>query len=104
MLESAELRFGAIDQEGQTHPRCGTMGATLCEVPRMCQGDGASIVDCFADMEDPRFARLCLHKPIDITVIAICAVICGADNWVEIAAFGHAKYDWLKKFLELPCG
>jgi predicted transposase YbfD/YdcC len=70
----------------------------------MCQGDGASIVDCFADMEDPRLVHLCLHKLIDIVVIAICAIICGADNWVEIAAFGDAKYDWLKKFLELPCG
>jgi predicted transposase YbfD/YdcC len=70
----------------------------------MCQGEGASIVDCFADMEDPRFTHLCLHKLIDITVIAICAVVCGADNWVEIAAFGRAKYDWLKRFLELPCG
>jgi predicted transposase YbfD/YdcC len=70
----------------------------------MYQGDGASIVDCFAEMEDPRFAHLCLHKLIDIVVIAICAVICGADNWVEIAAFGRTKYDWLKKFLELPCG
>ena len=70
----------------------------------MYQGDGASIVDCFADMEDPRFAHLCLHKLMGIMVIAICAVICGADNWVEIAACGRAKYDWLKKLPELPCG
>lgn len=70
----------------------------------MDQGDGASIIDCFADMEDPRLAYLCLHKLTDIMVIAICAVICGADNWVEIAAFGHMKYAWLKGFLELPCG
>ena len=70
----------------------------------MCQEDAASIVVCFADMEEPRFAHLCVHKLIDIMVIAMCAVICGADNWVEIAGFGRAKYDWLKKFLELPCG
>jgi len=70
----------------------------------MDQGNGASIVDCFVDMEDPRFTHLCVHKLIDIIVIAICAVICGADNWVEIAAFGRAKYDWLRRFLELPCG
>jgi len=70
----------------------------------MSQRDGASIIDCFADMEDPRFTYLCLHKLIDIVVIAICAVICGADNWVEIAAFGRAKQDWLRNFLDLPCG
>jgi len=70
----------------------------------MSERDRVSIVDCFADMEDPRFAHLCLHKLIDILVIAICAVICGANNWVEIADFGRAKYAWLKQFLELPCG
>ena len=70
----------------------------------MSEGEGGSIVACFAGMEDPRYAHLCLHKLIDILVIAICAVICGADNWVEIAAFGRAKYAWLEKFLELPCG
>ena len=70
----------------------------------MSQGEGASIVDCFTDMEDPRCVHLCLHKLIDIVVIAICGVICGADDWVEVADFGVARYDWLKKFLELPCG
>jgi len=37
-------------------------------------------------------------------VIAICAVICGADNWVEIEEFGHAKGDWLEALLGLPNG
>ena len=31
-------------------------------------------------------------------------VICGADGWTEIEEFGHAKQDWLQKFLELPNG
>ena len=37
---------------------------------------------------------------MDIVVIAICAVICGADGWVGIETDGNAKYKWLKKFLE----
>jgi predicted transposase YbfD/YdcC len=37
-------------------------------------------------------------------VIAICAVIAGADNWEDVAAFGQAKIDWFKTFLELPNG
>jgi hypothetical protein len=41
---------------------------------------------------------------IDIVVIAICAVVCGADDWVSIEAFGRAKYDWLKELLSLPNG
>ncbi len=40
----------------------------------------------------------------DILVIAICAVICGADSWPEVAAFGRAKAKWFKTFLALPHG
>lgn len=34
----------------------------------------------------------------------ICAAICGADDWMAVEAFGHAKRKWLKQFLELPHG
>lgn len=62
----------------------------------------ASILDSFSDLEDPRSNHTRLHKLIDIIVIPICAVICGADNWVEIEAYGNAKIEWLRTFLELP--
>jgi len=41
---------------------------------------------------------------IDIIVITICATICGANNWEAVAAYGIAKYEWLKTFLALPNG
>ena len=37
-------------------------------------------------------------------VIAICAVICGADDFVAIAKFGRAKREWLARFLDLEAG
>jgi len=37
-------------------------------------------------------------------VIAICAVICGAEGWTDIENFGNSKLPWLKTFLELPNG
>lgn len=58
----------------------------------------------FGDLPDPRIDRTKLHKLFDILVIAICAVICGADTWVEVEAFGQAKETWLRSFLELPNG
>jgi len=64
----------------------------------------SKIVDHFEGLEDPRIDRTKRHKLIDIIVIAICAVICGADGWVDIAEVGEAKHDWFKKFLELPNG
>ena len=44
------------------------------------------------------------HELLDIIVITLCAVICGADNWVEIEEFGKAKSDWFARFLKLPNG
>lgn len=56
----------------------------------------------FAGLTDPRVDRTKRHELTDIVVIALCATICGADSWVEVEAFGHAKRDWLKGFLKLP--
>ncbi len=64
----------------------------------------ANIREHFGTIEDPRVDRTKLHLLIDIIVIAICAVICGADDWADVEAFGKAKADWLKKYLELPNG
>ena len=58
----------------------------------------------FADLTDPRADRTKWHRLDDILVIALCAVICGADNFEEIEAFGKAKHDWLRRFLALPHG
>jgi predicted transposase YbfD/YdcC len=48
--------------------------------------------------------RTKLHALLDIIAIAICAVICGADSWVEVEQFGHEKEAWLRTFLALPNG
>jgi predicted transposase YbfD/YdcC len=40
----------------------------------------------------------------DIVVIALCAVVAGADSWVQIAAFGRTREAWLRTFLSLPHG
>jgi len=63
-----------------------------------------SITEHFSDLEDPRVEGRIAHRLIDIILIAICAVICGADSWAEIETFGEAKEDWLKSFLDLPNG
>jgi len=45
----------------------------------------------FGDLEDPRVDRTKLHMLMDILVIAICAVIAGADNWEDVEEFGKAS-------------
>jgi len=59
----------------------------------------------FKSLKDPRRKTMNLrHKFIDILIIAICAIICGADSWVAVEEFGKAKEDWFRCFLELPNG
>ena len=58
----------------------------------------------FCGLKDPRMARTKKHALFDIVTITICAVVGGADNWVEVAEFGQAKEKWLKGFLALPNG
>lgn len=70
----------------------------------MSKRTGIRLVEHFRDLEDPRVERTKEHLLLDIVTIAICAVICGADDWVEVAAFGRSKKRWLRRFLKLPNG
>ncbi len=63
-----------------------------------------AIEEHFSKVTDPRVDRTKEHKLIDMIAIAICAVICGAEGWVDIELFGKSKLPWLKTFLELPNG
>lgn len=63
-----------------------------------------AIIECFSDVSEPRIERCRRHKLIDIIVIALCTVITGGQGPTEMEAFGEAKAEWLKQFLELPHG
>jgi hypothetical protein len=59
----------------------------------------------FAVVHDPRRQHpTTLHTLETILTITILATICGAQNWVEIASWGHAKAAWLAEFLDLTHG
>jgi predicted transposase YbfD/YdcC len=74
-------------------------------VPCVSRPAPASILNYFRDLPDPRReTRNKKHRLIDILVIAICGTIAGCQSAVEIAAYGRAKREWLKTFLELPNG
>jgi predicted transposase YbfD/YdcC len=62
------------------------------------------LLDYFRDVTDPRVERTKLHQLEDILAIAICATICGAEGWTEMAFFGQCKQQWLETFLALPNG
>ena len=63
-----------------------------------------SLGEHFATLEDPRVERTKLHSLLSVVTIALCAVVCSAETWEDIAEFGKAKAEWLSSFLELPNG
>ena len=68
----------------------------------MLRSSPKSLVDAFREIQDPRLDRKKRHSLADIMVIAVCAIICGAEHWTEVEDFGYCKITWLRSFLELP--
>ena len=64
----------------------------------------SALTASFRSLPDPRVDRTKQHLLVDIVAIAICAVVCGAEGWTDVAAFGKVKKKWLKRFLALPNG
>jgi predicted transposase YbfD/YdcC len=63
----------------------------------------AGVARFFTDLPDPRAPNV-VHRLHDILVVALCAVICGADGWAEVEVFGRSKLAWFRTFLDLPGG
>src|SRR5271154_693767 len=63
-----------------------------------------SVVRHFGGLQDPRRERGRLHNLCDMIAIALCAVICGAGSWEDVAEYGRQKESWLKTFLRLSNG
>ena len=62
------------------------------------------IADCFFDLVDPRIARTRRHELLAIVTLALCAVLAGAESWVEVEAWATIKLTWLRTWLPLPNG
>jgi predicted transposase YbfD/YdcC len=69
----------------------------------MIRISGPGILEHFSGLSDPRRYNK-RHRLIDIIVIAICAVICAADDWSAVEEYGKAKQAWFEEFLALPHG
>ena len=64
----------------------------------------ARIAEWFADLVDPRIERTKRHQLLAIVTIALCAVLAGAESWVEVEEWGAIKLAWLRTWLALPNG
>jgi len=57
-----------------------------------------SLHQFFGGFPDPRIKRNKRHELLDIIVLTILAVVCGAESWDSIELFGKTKIDFLKQF------
>ena len=58
----------------------------------------------FDAVPDPRRDHGKRHTLADLFALTLCAVVSGADDFVAVEAFGHARLDWLRRFLPLAGG
>lgn len=58
----------------------------------------------FRKLQDPRIDRHKKHHLLDIIIVALCAVLCGAKDWQQVEAFGKLRLDWLRRFIDLANG
>lgn len=63
-----------------------------------------TIQEHFSVVEDPRAEFLVEYNLLEMIIIAICAVICGANDWVAVVDWGTIKIAWLKQYLVLENG
>lgn len=70
----------------------------------MKQSVKSSLITFLKKLPDPRVEGRCKHKLVDVAVISVCALLCGAETWVEIAEFGKQRFDWFKRYLKLQNG
>jgi predicted transposase YbfD/YdcC len=73
-------------------------------LPLVAADNELSLLHHFARLTDPRTTHTCLHHLTDVVVIALCAVLGGANSWDDIALFGQSFLDWFARFLDLPNG
>jgi len=62
------------------------------------------LADVFVSIDDPRQAGKVKHDLVELLVVAVNAVLVGADTFQEIELWAEEKLEWLRGYLKLPCG
>lgn len=63
-----------------------------------------SFLQHFQAIEDPRIDRCKRHELLDIILLAVSAVLSGAEGWEQIEDFGIHRLDWLRRYRPFEYG
>lgn len=62
------------------------------------------LTQVFVSISDPRSTRHTRHDLAELLTVAVCAVLSGVDDFVDIELWAEAKLDWLRGFMKLEHG
>ena len=62
------------------------------------------MAEVFVGVRDPRQAKKVQHSLVELLVVAISAVVSGADTFAEIEVWGKLKLAWLRRHIPLENG
>ena len=63
-----------------------------------------SLAEAFSVISDPRVKGRSTYDLVELLVISVCGMLCGADNFVDIVEWANERQDWLKRFMKLENG
>jgi len=63
-----------------------------------------TLTEAFAGLQDPRSGPAQRHDLREMILMALCAVLCGADTWVDVAEWAEDNESWLRRYLVLEHG
>lgn len=58
-----------------------------------------TLTEAFSGLPDPRTGPAKRHDLVEMILMALCAILCGADSWVEVAEWAEDNEEWLKRYL-----
>lgn len=56
-----------------------------------------TLVEAFKGLPDSRTGAAVRYPLSEIIVMAICAILCGANNWIQVADWCEDRQEWLKE-------
>lgn len=63
-----------------------------------------TLMEAFSGLPDPRTGPAQRHDLCEMILMALCAVLCGADTWVDVAEWAEDNESWLHRYLVLQHG
>jgi hypothetical protein len=60
-----------------------------------------TLTEAFVTLTDPRTGPAQRHDLREMILMALCAVLCGENSWVDVAQWAEDNESWLKRYLVL---